>query len=68
MESQNHGTVWVGRDLTDYLVSTSLPWAGTLSARPGCSKPHPTRSSTLPGRRHPQRLWATWSRASPPSQ
>jgi len=30
--------VWVGRDLKDHLVPTSLPWARTRSARPDCSK------------------------------
>jgi len=38
--SQNHRMVWVGRDLTDQLVPTPVPWAP--STRPGCSKPHPT--------------------------
>jgi len=40
--SQNHRMVWVGRDLTDHLVPTSLPWAGTPSTGPDCSKPCPT--------------------------
>jgi len=40
-ESQNHRMVWVRRDLIDHLVPTPLPWAGTPSTRPGCSKPHP---------------------------
>jgi len=48
--------VWVGRDLTDHVVPTPLPWAGTPSARPGCSKLHPTWPSMLPGRGHPQLL------------
>ena len=47
--------VWVGRDLKDHLVPTPLPWAGTLSAKSGCSKPHPTWPSTLPGMGHPSR-------------
>ena len=39
---QNHRMVWVGRDLTDELVPSPLPWAGTLSTRARCSKPRPT--------------------------
>jgi len=35
--------VWAERDLKDHLVPTPLPWAGTPSTRPGCSKPHPTQ-------------------------
>jgi len=34
--------VWVGKDLTDHLVPTTLPWAETPSTRPGCSELHPT--------------------------
>uniref|UniRef100_A0A8C0AQG3 C2H2-type domain-containing protein n=1 Tax=Buteo japonicus TaxID=224669 RepID=A0A8C0AQG3_9AVES len=30
------------KDVKDHLVPTPLPWAGTPSTRPGCSKPHPT--------------------------
>jgi len=41
--------VWVGRDLIDHLVPTPLPWAGTRSTRPGCSKPCPAWPRTLPG-------------------
>ena len=41
--------VWVGRDFKDYFIPI-LPWAGTYSTRPGCSKPHPTWPWTLPGR------------------
>ena len=59
--------VLVGRDLMDHLVSTPLPWAGTLSPRPRCSKPCPTWPWTLPGRVQPQLLWATCASASPPS-
>ena len=33
--------VWVGRDLSDHLVATPLPGAGTPSTRPGYSK-HPS--------------------------
>jgi len=43
--------VWVGRDLIDHLVPLPLPWAGTPSARPTCSKPW-----TLPRRGHSQLL------------
>ena len=63
----NHRMVWVGRDLKHHLVPTPLPWAGTLSTRPGCSELHPTWPWTLPGRGHPQLLWATCSSISPPS-
>ena len=51
--------VWVGRDLEDHLVPSPLPWTETPSTRPGCSKPHSTWPWTLPGREHPQLLWAT---------
>ena len=67
-ESQNHSMVWVGKDLTDHLVPTLLPWAGTPSTRPHCSKSHPLWPWTLPGRGHPQVLWATSSSASQLSQ
>ena len=63
-----HRMVWVGRDLKDHLVPPPLPWAGTPSTRPGCSKPHPTWPWTLPGMGHLQPLWATCSSTSPPSQ
>ena len=49
--------VWVGRDLKDHLVPTPLPWAGTPSTRPGCSKSHPAWPWTLPGRGQPQLRW-----------
>ena len=32
VESYNHQMVWVGRDLKDHLVPTSLPRAGTPSS------------------------------------
>jgi len=60
--------VRVGRDLKDHLVPTPLTWAGTPSTRSGFSKPHPAWPWTLPGRGHPQLLWATRSSASPPSR
>lgn len=41
--------VWVGRNHKDHLCPTPLPWAGTFSSRPGCSKPHPGSPWTLPG-------------------
>jgi len=56
--------VWVGRD---YLVPAPLPWAGTPSTRPGCSKPCPTWPWTLPWRGQSQLLWATCASASPHS-
>lgn len=37
----NQIMLYVGRDLKDDLVPTSLQWAGTLSTRPHCPKPHP---------------------------
>ncbi|KFW07755.1 Dysferlin, partial [Eurypyga helias] len=46
----------------DHPVPTPLPWAGTPSPRPGCSKPHPAWPWTLPGMGHPQLLWATCPR------
>jgi len=42
IESYNHRTVWLGRNLKDHLVPTLLPWAGTPSTRSDCSKPRPT--------------------------
>jgi len=57
--------VSVGRDLIYYLISTALQ---TPSTTTGCSKPHPTWPWTLPGRGHPELLWATSSSASPPSE
>ena len=59
--------VRVGRDLKAHLVPTPLPSAGTPSTRPGCSELHPAWPWTLPGRGHPQLLWATCSSVSPPS-
>ena len=52
MRLQNHRMVWTGRQLVDHLLPTPLPWEGTPSTRPGCSKPHPTWHSALPGRGH----------------
>jgi len=48
--------VWVGSKLRDHLVPTPLPWARTPTTRSGCSKPHPTWPSALPGRGHSQLL------------
>jgi len=42
IESWNHTTVLVGRDLNDHLVASPLPWTGPSSTRTGCSKPRPT--------------------------
>jgi len=55
--------VWVGRELRDHLVPTPLPQSGTPPTRPGCSKPHPTWSWTLPGRGHPQLHWADYRKS-----
>lgn len=38
-ESQNPGTLWVGRDLQSSSRSNPLLRAGTPSTRPGCSQP-----------------------------
>jgi len=38
--------VWVRKDLQEHLVPTPLPWAGTPSIGPGCSKEE-ARSSRL---------------------
>lgn len=38
-ESQNHGMVWFVRDLGNPSHSNPLPWAETLSARPGAQSP-----------------------------
>jgi len=59
--------VRVGSDLKDRLVPTLLPWAGTSSTKAGCSKSRPVWPCTLPGRGHPQLLWATSSSVSLPS-
>lgn len=40
----NHGMVWVGRVLKDYLVPFHPPWAATSSPRPDCSNLHHTSS------------------------
>lgn len=40
--SWSHRTIWVGRDFKDHLVPALMPWAGTSSSRPSCSKLHPT--------------------------
>lgn len=45
----NHRMVWVKRNLIDPLVKTPLPWAGTLSIRQDCTKPHQTWPQTLSG-------------------
>jgi len=63
----NHRMVWVGRD-SNHLVPSPLPWPGTRSTRPGCSKPHLTWCCTLQGRGQSHLLWAICTTASPPSQ
>jgi len=40
-KSWNHTMVWVRMDIKDHLLPTTLPWAGTTSTGPGCSKPSP---------------------------
>lgn len=49
-ESQKHRMVWVRRD---------LPWAGTPSAIPDCSKPWTAWPGTLLEMGNPQPVWAT---------
>jgi len=34
----NHRMVWVGRNFKDHPVPIPVPWAGTLSTKPGCPK------------------------------
>ena len=68
LHTEQYAVRRVRRDRKDHLVPTPLPWAGTPSTRPGCSKPHPAWPWTLPGRGHPQLLWTTCSSASAPSQ
>lgn len=51
---------WIGLGLEGTLnssCSSSLPWAGTPSSRPACSKPHPTWPGTVPGMGQPQLLY-----------
>ena len=55
LESQNHGVVWVGRDLYRPASPTPLHWPGT--ARAGCSEPRPAWPWVSPGMGHPQLLW-----------
>ncbi|XP_071293362.1 thrombospondin-type laminin G domain and EAR repeat-containing protein isoform X1 [Agelaius tricolor] len=63
--SQNPRMVWVGSDLKALPVPP-LPWAGTPSTVPGCSKPCPAWPWALPGiQGQPQLLWAPCARASP---
>ena len=55
-ESQNRGTVWVGRDLKWSSSPNRLLWAGTSFTTPRCSKSHPTWPWALPVMGYPQ-LW-----------
>lgn len=55
--------LWVGKDLKDPLVPTSLPWAGISPTWSAYSGPHTTCSWTVLGIEHPQPLWATGSEA-----
>lgn len=50
-ESQNHRIMeWFALEGTLKLIQFHpLPWAWTYSTRPGCFKPHPTRTWILPG-------------------
>jgi len=59
--------VWVGSDLIDHVVLENLPWAGTPSTRPGCSKSYPAWSSALSAMGNSQFLRETCSIASLPS-
>lgn len=58
-ESQTHRMVWVGGGLEDHLVASSLPWEGTSSTRPNCSRSYLTWFWTPTGMGHPHLLWAT---------
>lgn len=53
-ESKNHRRVWVGKDLKNLPVPTSLLGAGTPFTRPGSSRLHPALSTSRMG--HPQLL------------
>lgn len=68
IESQNHRMIWIGKDVKDHLVPSSLWWAGLpttrLSSRSGCPGLHLTWPWTLPGTRHPQLLWAAYPSTS----
>jgi len=59
--------IWVGKDVINHLVPSPLPWAGTPSTTPISSTTYLTWPWTLPGRGHPELLWATYSSASAPS-
>jgi len=41
IESWNHRMAWVEKAPEDHLVSTTLPWAGLPTTRPGHPEPHP---------------------------
>ena len=52
IESRNHRTAWVGRDLKPIQFHPPPPlppWAGLLSITSGCPEPHSTCPWTLPG-------------------
>ena len=70
VESWNCRMVWIGLEGTfkDHLVQQPPCHGQTPSTRPACSKPHPAWPWTLPGRGHPQLLWASCASASPPSE
>ena len=64
--SQNHRTLWVGRDLWRPSSPSPLQWAGTASAGSGCWEPRPTWPGMFPGMGHRPPLWAACARVSPP--
>lgn len=45
----HHQILWVGSDLYRSSSPNLLPWAGTLSSRPGYSKTHPTLNTSGDG-------------------
>jgi len=49
---------WVGRDVRDHLVSTSLPGVGLPPTRSGFSGTHQAWPWAPPGTGHQQLLWA----------
>lgn len=65
LSAQYHRMAWVVMDLKDHLVPTLLPWAGTSSTRPGCSKPHTAWPWKLSGMENPHLHWETCSSSSP---
>jgi len=70
--SKDRRMAWVGKDLEDHQVLTSLSQAGLPAARPssrpGWQGSHPTWPWMPPGMGHPQPLWTACASTSPFSQ